>query len=93
MEHRLPGCQRGINNVTLGKSPSAYPVTLSHRTQLNTPAIHPFTLLQLIHPTTSKMSSSITNALPSLGKARLLINSPDDVVVVSAVRTPFTKVS
>lgn len=36
---------------------------------------------------------SITAALPSLGKARLLMNSADDVVIVSAVRTPLTKVS
>ncbi|TXT06044.1 hypothetical protein VHUM_03517 [Vanrija humicola] len=35
--------------------------------------------------------SSITSALPSLGKARLLINSADDVVIVSAVRTPIAK--
>ncbi len=35
---------------------------------------------------------SITNALPSLGKARLLMNSADDVVIVSTVRTPLTKV-
>jgi acetyl-CoA acyltransferase 1 len=34
---------------------------------------------------------SITNALPSLGKARLLMNSADDVVIVSTVRTPLTK--
>ncbi|GMK54246.1 hypothetical protein CspeluHIS016_0108320 [Cutaneotrichosporon spelunceum] len=34
---------------------------------------------------------SITNALPSLGKARLLMNSADDVVIVAAVRTPLTK--
>jgi acetyl-CoA acyltransferase 1 len=42
------------------------------------------------------MSSTIQNiasALPSLGKARLLINSADDVVIVAAVRTPFTRVS
>lgn len=36
--------------------------------------------------------SSITSALPSLGKARLLINSADDVVIVSAVRTAVTRV-
>lgn len=35
---------------------------------------------------------SITNAIPSLGRARLLINSSDDVVIVSAVRTAITKV-
>ncbi|WOO79662.1 3-ketoacyl-CoA thiolase, peroxisomal [Vanrija pseudolonga] len=35
--------------------------------------------------------SSITSALPSLGKARLLINSADDVVIVSAVRTAVTR--
>lgn len=42
----------------------------------------------------SKMSplQTITNALPSLGKARLLMNSADDVVIVSTVRTPLTKV-
>ncbi|OCF38911.1 acetyl-CoA acyltransferase [Kwoniella heveanensis CBS 569] len=34
---------------------------------------------------------SITNAIPSLGRARLLINSADDVVVVSACRTAITK--
>ncbi|KAK8844734.1 hypothetical protein IAR55_006584 [Kwoniella newhampshirensis] len=34
---------------------------------------------------------SITNAIPSLGRARLLINSADDVVVISAVRTAVTK--
>lgn len=42
------------------------------------------------------MTSTIQNiasALPSLGRARLLINSADDVVIVSAVRTPITKVS
>mgnify|MGYP006876477862 CR=1 FL=1 len=36
---------------------------------------------------------NITSSLPSLGRARLLINSADDVVIVSAVRTPVTKVS
>ncbi|WVO20651.1 uncharacterized protein IAS62_001950 [Cryptococcus decagattii] len=34
---------------------------------------------------------SITNSIPSLGRARLLINSSDDVVIVSAVRTPIAK--
>ncbi|KAK1921349.1 Thiolase, N-terminal domain-containing protein [Papiliotrema laurentii] len=34
---------------------------------------------------------NITSSLPSLGRARLLINSADDVVIVSAVRTPVTK--
>ncbi|RXK42679.1 acetyl-CoA acyltransferase [Tremella mesenterica] len=34
---------------------------------------------------------SIANAIPSLGRARLLINSSDDVVIVSAVRTAITK--
>ena len=34
---------------------------------------------------------NIASSLPSLGKARLMINSPDDVVIVSAVRTPLTK--
>lgn len=37
--------------------------------------------------------SSITSALPSLGKARLMINSADDVVVVATCRTAITKVS
>jgi hypothetical protein len=44
----------------------------------------------------SKMSSTIANitsAIPSLGRARLLVNSADDVVIVSAVRTPITRVS
>ena len=36
---------------------------------------------------------SIASALPSLGRARLLINSADDVVIVAAVRTAITKVS
>lgn len=35
---------------------------------------------------------NITNSIPSLGRARLLINSSDDVVIVSAVRTPIAKV-
>ncbi|WVQ72274.1 hypothetical protein IAR50_001824 [Cryptococcus sp. DSM 104548] len=34
---------------------------------------------------------NIANAIPSLGRARLLIHSPDDVVIVAAVRTPITK--
>lgn len=34
---------------------------------------------------------NITNSIPSLGRARLLINSSDDVVIVSAVRTPIAK--
>lgn len=34
---------------------------------------------------------NIASALPSLGRARLLINSADDVVICSAVRTPITK--
>ncbi|KAL7420354.1 3-ketoacyl-CoA thiolase with broad chain length specificity [Cryptotrichosporon argae] len=34
---------------------------------------------------------TITNAIPSLGRARLLINSADDVVIVAAVRTAITK--
>lgn len=37
--------------------------------------------------------SSITNALPSLGRAKLLMSSSDDVVICSAVRTAITKVS
>ena len=41
----------------------------------------------------SSTIQSITSALPSLGRARLLINSADDVVIVSAVRTAVTKVS
>jgi hypothetical protein len=40
----------------------------------------------------SSTIQSITNAIPSLGRARLLINSADDVVVVAAVRTAITKV-
>ncbi|KAK4686979.1 acetyl-CoA acyltransferase 1, partial [Tremellales sp. Uapishka_1] len=39
----------------------------------------------------SSTLQSITAALPSLGRARLLINSQDDVVVVSACRTAITK--
>ncbi|WRT63232.1 uncharacterized protein IL334_000135 [Kwoniella shivajii] len=39
----------------------------------------------------SSTIQSITNAIPSLGRARLLINSADDVVVVSACRTAVTK--
>lgn len=42
------------------------------------------------------MSSTIQNiasALPSLGKARILMNSGDDIVVCAAVRTPLCKVS
>lgn len=35
---------------------------------------------------------SIASALPSLGKARVLMNSNDDVVVCAAVRTPLCKV-
>ncbi|KAK4538895.1 hypothetical protein RGQ29_032224 [Quercus rubra] len=34
---------------------------------------------------------SITNAIPSLGRARVLIKSADDVVIVSAARTAVTK--
>jgi acetyl-CoA acyltransferase 1 len=41
----------------------------------------------------SNTIQSITSALPSLGKARLLINSADDVVIVAAVRSPLTRVS
>lgn len=45
------------------------------------------------HPATmSSTIQSITNAIPSLGRARLLISSADDVVICSAVRTPITKV-
>jgi acetyl-CoA acyltransferase 1 len=40
----------------------------------------------------SSTLQSIANAVPSLGRARVLINSSDDVVIVSAVRTPITKV-
>ena len=36
---------------------------------------------------------NIASSLPSLGRARLLINSSDDVVIVSTVRTAVTKVS
>ncbi|WVQ82916.1 hypothetical protein IAT38_005052 [Cryptococcus sp. DSM 104549] len=39
----------------------------------------------------SSTIQNITNAIPSVGKARLLINSADDVVIVSAVRTAVTK--
>ncbi|RSH83949.1 3-ketoacyl-CoA thiolase with broad chain length specificity [Saitozyma podzolica] len=39
----------------------------------------------------SSTIQSITNAIPSLGRARLLISSADDVVICSAVRTPITK--
>jgi acetyl-CoA acyltransferase 1 len=39
----------------------------------------------------SSTLQSITNAIPSLGRARLLISSADDVVICSAVRTPITK--
>ncbi|WVO15999.1 hypothetical protein L204_103664 [Cryptococcus depauperatus] len=39
----------------------------------------------------SSTFQNIANSIPSLGRARLLINSADDVVVVSAVRTPLTK--
>lgn len=35
---------------------------------------------------------NITNAIPSLGRARVLIKSADDVVIVSAARTAVTKV-
>jgi hypothetical protein len=41
----------------------------------------------------SSTIQSITSAIPSLGRARLLISSADDVVIVSAVRTPVTRVS
>ncbi|ORX35051.1 Thiolase, N-terminal domain-domain-containing protein [Kockovaella imperatae] len=34
---------------------------------------------------------SLTSVLPSMGRARLLINSADDVVIVSACRTAITK--
>ncbi|WVO19488.1 uncharacterized protein IAS62_000774 [Cryptococcus decagattii] len=34
---------------------------------------------------------SFTNSLPSFGRARLLVNSADDVVIVSAVRTALAK--
>ncbi|XAO22022.1 hypothetical protein I312_100785 [Cryptococcus bacillisporus CA1280] len=36
---------------------------------------------------------SFTNSLPSFGRARLLVNSADDVVIVNAVRTALAKVS
>ncbi|AFR92621.1 acetyl-CoA acyltransferase [Cryptococcus neoformans] len=39
----------------------------------------------------SSAIQNITNSIPSLGRARLLINSSDDVVIVSAVRTPIAK--
>jgi hypothetical protein len=50
--------------------------------------------LHLLHTRTMTSAiQSITSALPSLGRARLLINSSDDVVIVSACRTAITKVS
>lgn len=36
---------------------------------------------------------TITSVIPSLGKAKLLLNSNDDVVICSSVRTALTKVS
>jgi len=39
----------------------------------------------------SSTFSSITSALPSLGRAKILINSADDVVIVDACRTAVTK--
>lgn len=36
---------------------------------------------------------SITSVIPSLGKAKLLLNSNDDVVICATVRTALTKVS
>ncbi|WVR03056.1 hypothetical protein IAU60_000045 [Kwoniella sp. DSM 27419] len=39
----------------------------------------------------SSTIQAISNAIPSLGRARLLINSADDVVIVSACRTATTK--
>jgi len=35
---------------------------------------------------------SIAAAIPSVGRAKLLINSNDDVVICAAVRTALTKV-
>lgn len=41
----------------------------------------------------SSTLQSIASAIPSIGKAKLLINSNDDVVICSTVRTALTKVS
>lgn len=40
----------------------------------------------------SSTLQSIANAIPSVGRAKLLLNSADDVVIVAAVRTAVTKV-
>ncbi|KAJ9100915.1 3-ketoacyl-CoA thiolase with broad chain length specificity [Naganishia adeliensis] len=39
----------------------------------------------------SSTLQSIANSIPSLGRAKLLLNSADDVVIVAAVRTAVTK--
>lgn len=41
----------------------------------------------------SSTLQSIKDSIPSLGRARILIKSADDVVIVSACRTAVTKVS
>jgi acetyl-CoA acyltransferase 1 len=41
----------------------------------------------------SSTLQAIASALPSVGRAKLLINSNDDVVICAAVRTALTKVS
>ena len=79
-------------------------VYISRRTSLTIPVCHTHNKTDDTanpHATRSvqfsfaKMTSTLQNiasSLPSLGRARLLINSADDVVIVSAVRTPVTKV-
>lgn len=55
--------------------------------------LYSFTILRSTTRTMSSTIQNITSAIPSLGRARLLISSADDVVIVSAVRTPITRVS
>jgi len=52
----------------------------------------PYPLSDTLIEMTSTLQS-IAAAIPSVGRAKLLINSNDDVVICAAVRTALTKVS